>query len=194
MNGQAQRLRHHPASLFAVLVRARFCTPSDDFFCSHKASWRYDGVMSSRNPPPPVEEVVTFTVPYLTPPTANHYKKPCLYTGKDGFLHRGFKRGPEADAFYDAVAIFARGRTVSPQSDGERRRVRYGVRIDVYLGPHARMDFDNAWKCGLDALKNAGVIHSDANVDGEESKCVLHKDQRDNPRTEYTVRRVGIQK
>lgn len=133
---------------------------------------------------------MTFTVPHLTPPSVNHYKNQCIYTGKDGYLHRGYKRGAEANAFYDAVAIFARGRTVAPPTDAERRKVRYGVRIDIYLPHRARLDFDNGLKCGCDALVNAGVIHSDAKVDGGHSNCIIHRDDRDNPRTEYTVERL----
>jgi Holliday junction resolvase RusA-like endonuclease len=131
---------------------------------------------------------VAFTVPYLIPPSVNHAWKPTMYTGKDGFAHRGRKTSPEVRAFKDAVAIFARGATVAP--DGDRRKVRYGVRMDVYLGPKQRGDFDNFWKCGLDALVNCGVIHSDAAVSGDHSKCVVHKDDRANPRTEYVVTRL----
>jgi Holliday junction resolvase RusA-like endonuclease len=137
-----------------------------------------------------IEEVVAFTVPYLIPPTVNHAYQPCMYTGRDGYAHRGRKVSPEVKAFKDAVAIFARGRTVAPQDAADRRKVRYTVRMDVYLGPRQRGDFDNFWKCGLDALVNCGVIHSDAFVDGENSKCVVHKDDRENPRTEYLVTRL----
>jgi Holliday junction resolvase RusA-like endonuclease len=42
----------------------------------------------------------------------------------------------------------------------------------------------------MDALENCGVIHNDSAVDGEHSRCVVHKDQRDNPRTEYTITRL----
>jgi Holliday junction resolvase RusA-like endonuclease len=131
---------------------------------------------------------MSFTVPYLIPPTGNHYKRPMKYIGKDGGLHLGFKVTKQAQAFYDAVAIFARGETVAVVDEREWKRIRYGVTIDVYLGPRQRGDFDNFFKCGLDALVHAGVIHSDAAVDGAESRCVVHTDQRDNPRTEYQVR------
>jgi Holliday junction resolvase RusA-like endonuclease len=137
-----------------------------------------------------IEEEVTFTVPYLIPPTVNHYTRTCYYRGKDGASHKGKKQTPEAKAFKAAVAVFAQGRTVAPETPKERKMVRYAVRIDVYLGPRARGDFDNFWKCGLDALVGCGVIHSDAAVDGENSKCVVHKDQRDEPRTKYTVRQL----
>lgn len=136
-----------------------------------------------------IERVVCFEVP-LVVPSGNHYKKPCKYTGRDGFRHLGFKVTKEAKAYYAAVAIFARGRTVAPSTDADRKRVRYAVRIDVYLGAKQRGDFDNFWKCGLDALANCGVIHNDAAVDGDQSKCVVHKDQRDNPRTVYQVTRM----
>jgi len=137
-----------------------------------------------------IEKVVAFTVPHLVPISGNHYKKPCKYVGRDSSLHLGFKLTKEARAYYEAVAIFARGRTVSPATDAERRKVHYGVRIDVYLPPKGRGDFDNFWKCGLDALVHCGAIHSDAAVDGEHSKCVVHKDERTNPRTEYFVTRM----
>jgi Holliday junction resolvase RusA-like endonuclease len=134
--------------------------------------------------------VINFTVPYLIPPSGNHYKKPCKYIGKDGALHLGFKLTKAAKAYYDAVAIFARGETVAPQTDAERQKVKYSVRIDVFLGPKQRGDFDNFWKAGMDALTHCGAIHSDASVDGETSKCVVHRDERDNPRTSYVVSRT----
>jgi Holliday junction resolvase RusA-like endonuclease len=137
-----------------------------------------------------IEDVICFTVPHLIPPSGGHYKEPCKYRGRDGSLHLGFKVTAAAKAYYDAVAIFAQGRTVAPETDAERRRVRYSVRIDVYLPPKGRGDFDNFWKCGLDALVHCGMIHSDANVDGEHSKCVVHKDERHNPRTTYLVTRM----
>jgi len=137
-----------------------------------------------------IENAVSFTVPYLIPPTANHYKRPCKYIGRDGGLHLGFKVTKTAKAYYDATAIFARGRTVAPVTDAERRAVRYAVRIDVYLPPKARGDFDNFWKCGLDAIVHCGVIHNDSAVDGEQSRCVVHRDERDNPRTTYLIERL----
>jgi Holliday junction resolvase RusA-like endonuclease len=136
------------------------------------------------------EDIIAFTVPYLTPVSGNHYKAPCKYIGRNGYLRMGFKLTAQAKAYYDAVAIFARGRTVAPTTDAARRKARYRIRIDVYLGPRQRGDFDNFWKCGADALVKCGVIHSDAAVDGEESKCVVHRDERTNPRTEYLVTRL----
>jgi Holliday junction resolvase RusA-like endonuclease len=133
---------------------------------------------------------ICFTVPYLIPVTGNHYKRPCRYTGRDGYSHMGFKVTKAAKAYYDAVAIFAAGLSVAPETDKERKAARYAVKMDVYLGPRQRGDFDNFWKCGLDALTNCGVIHSDAAVDGGLSNCIVHKDQRDNPRTEYLITRL----
>lgn len=140
------------------------------------------------------EEIIAFTVPYLVPPSGNHYKRPCKYKGRDGYSHMGFKLTPEAKAFYAATAIFSQHRSVTPLSEAERRTVRYGVRIDIFLPPRARGDFDNFWKCGLDSLVKCGVIHSDAAVDGEESKCVVHRDDRENPRTEYLIKRLANEK
>lgn len=137
-----------------------------------------------------MEDFIAFTVPYLNPPSGNHYRDPCKYKGKDGSLHLGFKITKNAKAYYEATAIFARGRTVAPETAAERRKARYTVRIDVYLPPKGRGDFDNFWKCGLDALVHCGVIHSDDAVDGEHSNCVVHKDERYNPRTEYFVSRM----
>lgn len=129
-----------------------------------------------------MEEFIAFTVPYLIPPSGGHYKIPVGY-GHNG-KWKGFVLTPEARAYYDAVAIFARGRSVA------KPKARYAVQIDVFLGPRQRLDFDNGFKCGLDALVRAGVIHSDAAVDGAQSNCIVHKDERTNPRTEYTVTRL----
>lgn len=133
---------------------------------------------------------IQFTVPMLVPST-NHYKRPCKYIGKDGCLHLGFKLTKDAKAYRDAVAIFARGQTVAPPTDAERRKVKYTVQMDVYLGPGQRLDSDNALKVGIDSLVWCGVLHSDANV--YESKAIIHKDERnnpDNPRTAYLVTRM----
>lgn len=135
------------------------------------------------------EKLVEFTVPYLTPPSTNHYTKPSMYTGKDGFAHRGKKLTKEAKAYKDAVAIFARGRTVAPNTDAERRRVQYHVEVRVYLGYKQRLDSDNSLKVAIDALVSAGVLHSDAHV--TESKAVIVKDERENPRTHFIVERMG---
>ncbi len=137
-----------------------------------------------------IEQTVSFTVPYLIPPSVNHHLKSCYYVDIYGGLHKGKKLTPEAKAYREAVAIFAQGRTVAPEADKERKKTRYSVRIDVYLGPKQRGDFDNFWKSGLDALVRCRLIHTDAAVDGESSRCVVHRDDRDNPRTEYVVTRM----
>jgi Holliday junction resolvase RusA-like endonuclease len=131
---------------------------------------------------------VSFTVSYLTPPSGNHYKKPCKYIGKDGGLHLGFKLTKEAKAYYAAVSLFAQGRTVTPETDAERRKARYEVVMDVYLGQRQRGDADNFFKCGIDALVKAGVIHSDASVFQPTAR--VHKHMRDNPHTTYYVARL----
>ena len=135
-----------------------------------------------------MQEVISFTVPYLIPPSGNHYKRPCKYIGRGGGLHLGFKLTKETKAYYEAVALFARGQTVAPETDAERRRVRYTVELDVYLGERQRGDGDNFLKCGIDALTRAGIIHSDANV--YQSLARVHKDQRENPHTTYLVTRL----
>lgn len=132
---------------------------------------------------------VAFTVPYLTPPSVNHYKKPVHYRSpKTGAMRLGFKKTREAQAYQDAVAIFARGATVAPSSDSERRKVKYKVHARVVLGERQRLDADNAGKVLLDALQNCGVIHSDAYV--VESKVEIEKEDRENPRTEVEVWRL----
>ena len=134
-----------------------------------------------------IEQLIVFTVPHLTPPSVNHYTKDCYYTGRDGFSHRGKKLTPEAKAYKDAVAIFARGRTVAPITNSERKKARYSVTVHLYLGPNQRLDGDNGAKLAIDALVNCGVIHSDTSV---ESHLIPHKDERDRPRTEYIIERL----
>jgi hypothetical protein len=143
--------------------------------------WHTDG-MSTENP-----DTVSFTVPGLLPPTVNHCYESCFYKGRDGYSHRGRKLSPEAIAFKYAVCIFARNLTVVPQSDKDRKKARYRVQIDLYLGPRQRLDADNSLKIGIDALVYAGVIHADHRV---EVHVTPHDDERHNPRTEYTVERL----
>jgi Holliday junction resolvase RusA-like endonuclease len=134
-----------------------------------------------------IERMVSFTVMYLIPPSGNHYKRPTKYIGRDGSLHLGFKLTKETKAYYEAVAIFARGATVAPITDADRRKTKYEVHMDVYLGPKMRGDEDNFAKAGIDALVRAGVIHSDH---CSHNIINVHRDQRDNPRTEYQVERL----
>jgi Holliday junction resolvase RusA-like endonuclease len=134
-----------------------------------------------------IENVVCFTVP-LTPPSVNHHTRPCKYIGKDGYLHTGRTLTGEAKAYKDAVCIFSRGRTVAPATQTERRKVRYRVVVDVYLGRNQRLDADNCGKLLCDSLQKAGVIHSDAFI--EDFRVRPHKDERENPRSEFFVTRM----
>lgn len=111
----------------------------------------------------PVVKPIIIEIPYLTPPTVNHYKKPVTYRTSNG-MRKGFALTPEAIAFHAAVALFARGQTLTPPTRKERDQVRYALAATVYLGAGERGDGDNFWKCLADGLKNAGVIHSDARV------------------------------
>jgi hypothetical protein len=136
-----------------------------------------------------MEDVVTFTVPYLIPPTGNHYKKPCRYTGRDGYSHMGFKLTAEAQAYKYAVAVFSRRRTVAPPDAGKKKTA-YDVHMTVVLGPRQKGDEDNFHKVGLDALQYAGVIHSDSYA---HCVCDVIRNDRTNPRTEYTVQRRELE-
>jgi Holliday junction resolvase RusA-like endonuclease len=103
-------------------------------------------------------------------------------------MREGRKLTKEAKAYYDAVTIFARNRTITPATDAERRRVQYEVTAHVYLGKGQRLDADNCGKQICDSLVRAGVIHSDARV--SKSTICLHKEDRENPRTEFLVTKV----
>jgi Holliday junction resolvase RusA-like endonuclease len=121
----------------------------------------------------------------------NHIYEPIIYTGKDGWAHRGRKISKEAKAFYEAVAMFARRRTVAPATDAERRKVKYAVRVDVWYGPKQRGDADNQGKALLDSLVKCGVIHSDANV--VRFDIEVYRDERNdprNPRVKFQVERL----
>ena len=138
----------------------------------------------------PEQKCLVFTVPWLSP-SVNHYWQPTMYTDRCGYTRRGRKLSKEARAWKDAVAIFARGQTVAPESERERKKTRYRVKIDVYFGPGNRGDGDNFAKGCLDGLENAGVIHSDAAI--ETCEITVHRDERsnpDNPRTQFTVERI----
>jgi Holliday junction resolvase RusA-like endonuclease len=135
-----------------------------------------------------IEQLIVFTVPHLTPPSTNHYKHPTWRHQRDGTPYLSFAVTKEAKAYRQAVALFARGRSVAPLTNSERNKTKYAVQVDVYLGRNQRLDADNAGKVALDSLQWAGVIHSDAYV----TQCQLniHKDERDRPRTEFTVERL----
>jgi Holliday junction resolvase RusA-like endonuclease len=100
----------------------------------------------------------------------------------------GFKLTKQTKAYYEAVAIFASGETVAPETDAERRTAKYRVEMHVYYPPKKRGDIDNHAKAGIDALVRCGVIHSDHNV--VELMAIPHRDDRENPRTEYTIERL----
>jgi Holliday junction resolvase RusA-like endonuclease len=130
---------------------------------------------------------VTITVPDEVPPSVNHYKDPIIITGRDHHRHISFKTTDDARAFKQWLAVCARGKTVVPGTDAERRRVRYRLRLIVYLGPHQRLDGDNSFKCVADGLKDAGVIHSDARV--LDWHCYVRRAEK--PRTVITVWATG---
>jgi Holliday junction resolvase RusA-like endonuclease len=139
-----------------------------------------------------VEEtrVVTFSVPWL-PVSVNHTWDVTMYTDRLGYPHRGRKLSKEAIAWRHTVALFARGLTVAPTTERERKKVQYRVKIDVWFGPKNRGDADNFGKAALDALQACGVIHNDAKV--KRCEIEVHKDDRhnpENPRTEFFVERL----
>src|SRR5665213_803003 len=122
--------------------------------------------------------------PGLTPPSVNHYKVPVMVRTRQGRV-KSFAITPEARAFQDAVAVFAGGRSLTPETKKERDKVVYCVEAMIVLGAKDRLDIDNGMKVLLDGLQKAGVIHSDARVGEMHVKMVW--DQRDNPRTEIEV-------
>jgi Holliday junction resolvase RusA-like endonuclease len=111
----------------------------------------------------------------LTPPSVNHYKRPAIIRGV-----RTMVLSKDAKAYKAAVAIFARGETLAPAKESERRKVRYGMKAIVYLGYKQRGDGDNFFKVLADGLVEAGVIHTDAAV--SEWNITVGRD-RENPRT-----------
>ena len=119
--------------------------------------------------------VLSFTVP-LVPPTVNHYVK---HTRKGAHYLTD-----EAKAFKDAVAIYARGKSI----DDDAKRVQ--VAISIYLGKGMKGDIDNYPKCVLDGLKGC-VLKSDAMV-----KCLVVTLERDaaNPRTMIELWRLDKRK
>lgn len=121
----------------------------------------------------------------LIPPTVNHYKKPAVNrrTGQKFMVLT-----KQAKAFKEAIAIFARGETVAPETESERRKVKYSLNATVYLGYRQRGDGDNFWKCLADGLQEAGVIHSDAAVS---VWSIAVKRDKENPRTVVEVSRLS---
>lgn len=128
-----------------------------------------------------------FDIP-LVPPSVNHYKKPITLRTRNG-PRLSFALTPEAVAFGDAVAIFARGQTLIPTTLAERNEIRYALTVTVFLGKNQRGDGDNYWKCIADSLVRAGVIHSDARV--RVWHIEVEDDDRDHPRTLICVSPCG---
>ena len=137
------------------------------------------------------ERVVEFTVKGLTPPSVNHHKVPAVRRNKrTSQTFKTFRLTPETIAFYAAVGIFARGRTVAPDDLTQRKKVRYLIRANVVLGKGKRGDADNFGKCICDGLQAARVIHSDAFV--VDCQITVEKNDRQNPRTELHIERLEI--
>lgn len=90
---------------------------------------------------------VQFSVP-LTPPSVNHYLG--RRRGGGAFIT------PEAKAFKEAVALYARGQRVAGPS--------YGVEAAFFYPTHVHPDLDNLGKLLLDSLQSCGVIGNDKNV------------------------------
>lgn len=132
-------------------------------------------------------ESLILSIPW-TPPSVNHYKEPTARKNRHGNIIKSFKLSPEARAFYEIVAILARGRSITPSTAKERDQVRYALYCTVYLGPGQRGDGDNMWKCIADSLQKAGVIHSDARV--RRWHLDVEDCDRENPRTEIRVERI----
>jgi Holliday junction resolvase RusA-like endonuclease len=105
---------------------------------------------------------IILEIPF-TPPSVNHYKKPITLRTSNG-PRLSFALTPEAKAFRDAIAIFARGQTLVPLTAKEKNNIRYALTVTVFLGKGERGDGDNNWKCIADSLVNAVIIHSDARV------------------------------
>lgn len=130
-----------------------------------------------------------FEIPGLTPPSVNHYKVPVMIKTHNGRV-KGYAITPEAKAFQDAVAIFARGVTLMPKTKAERNKVVYRVDAVIVLGAGTRLDIDNGMKVLMDGLQKAGVIHSDARVGEMFVKMVW--DQRHEPCTRIKVSVVEV--
>ena len=125
----------------------------------------------------------------LVPPSGNHYKKPYKGRDRDGEERQRFFVTPEAKAYKDAVAIFARGESLDPETAAKRRTIRYGLYVRVVRGKGQFGDGDNYWKVVADALQHARVIHSDARV--RDWFLTVDDDDRENPRTEIIATVLG---
>jgi Holliday junction resolvase RusA-like endonuclease len=112
---------------------------------------------------------VTLTIPCI-PPTVNHY----WIRRRDG---RGYFLSPNARAFKETVAIFARGAKL----EGKQ----YALDAVVYLGKRQKGDGDNFLKPIGDSLQKAGIIQSDAKI--KDWRIRVDRDW-EQPRTVLTVR------
>lgn len=120
------------------------------------------------------------TVPLL-PPSVNHYVKHAVIAGR----LRSYQTA-EAKAFKAAVAMLAAGRSISPSTASQRRKVAYRVTVTVTLGPKQSLDASNSIKVAEDALVQCGVIHSDARVAEVIGRVIWNK-RAEGPRTDITV-------
>ncbi len=117
------------------------------------------------------------------PPTVNHYKVPIIIRG-----HISFKVTIQAKLFKTLVAYSAR-KVLGAEGRGcvrplNANKLRYRLRLVVYLGKKQRGDIDNFWKVVMDGLKDCGAIHSDDAVFDHHG---YKRRDRDRPRTEITV-------
>lgn len=124
------------------------------------------------------------------PPSVNHYKKEVWKKAKGGVRHKTFEWTAEAILFRDRIMVAAAGRTIAPEGQRERDKVRYQLSVKVCLGRKQRGDGDNFWKVIADCLEDVGVIHSDARV----SRWVMEVDDTDrgNPRTEIAAEVLDV--
>lgn len=120
------------------------------------------------------------TIP-LTPPSGNHYKVPV-------WNQRCFYVTPEAKAFKDAIAIFARGDFVGGHY--------FSLDVTIYLGKGERGDADNLVKVLKDGLQEANVFGGCADgKNGRSDACVkdlrvrLDRDWK-NPRTVVRIEAI----
>ena len=121
---------------------------------------------------------ILFDVP-LTPPSANHYKVPTSRFTSDG--RRIHKISDEAKAWFDALAIMAKGRELTGKT--------FCVEFCVYRAKGEKGDLDNYAKLILDGLVKARVlpVSDDAVVEMHTYKA---RDPQ-NPRTQIQVTRLS---
>ncbi len=96
--------------------------------------------------------LIRFRVP-LEAPSVNHYKLP----NAGG----GWRLSPEAQAFKDAIVIFARETRLGGHAFHWKR---YVVTVVYGLAERTRLDIDNGAKLVLDGLQASGLIRNDSDV------------------------------